>query len=243
VTLEKGEDPRFYTLLPFGGAGGMVAPILAERLGIQRILIPPFQGVFSAVGLLVADYQKEFSRSILEMYSIEKEKKIQNAFKQLEQNATRVLLADGFDKHNSAIQRELDIRYQGQSFEITVPYQKDFIQDFHDRHQVLYSYCLGDEECEIVNARVLAIGRTREMVLAKSKSRSGDAPVFDHRKIYYNGRFRSFFIYRKREIFPGCRVKVPAIAVSDDSTVLIDQNYRVVVDEYSNIIMTRVKKQ
>ena len=243
VTLEKGEDPRFYTLLPFGGAGGMVSTILADRLGMQRILIPPYQGIFSAVGLLVADYQKEFSQSRLEMYSREVEKELENAFAQLTRKATRILQADGFDSKNSYIQREVDIRYKGQSFEITVPYRKGFIQDFHDKHQVLYSYCLGDKECEIVNVRVLAMGRTQEMKLSKKKIQSGKAKIFDTKKIYYNGCFRSFFIYRKREIYPGSHIKVPAVVVSDDSTVVIGQNFRAVVDEYSNIILTRVKRR
>lgn len=242
VTLEKGEDPRFYTLLPFGGAGGMVAPMLAERLGIRRILIPPFQGVFSALGMLVSDYQKEFTRSILEMVSGEKSVLIQKVFSELEGAARRVLRTDGFSDGNSAIRREVDIRYRGQSFEITVPFGEGYIQDFHRRHQVLYSYCLGDGDCEIVNARVVAIGRTRKLDLPKKRKRTGNAPILGKREVYTNGKFQTFHLYRRRDIFPGCRLRGSAVVVSDDATVLIDRNFKPEVDEYSNIILTRMGK-
>ena len=80
ISIEKGEDPKFYTLLPFGGAGGMVSTLLADKLGINRILIPPYQGVFSALGMLFANFQKEFTRSFLKMYSPEIKNELKEIF-------------------------------------------------------------------------------------------------------------------------------------------------------------------
>jgi N-methylhydantoinase A len=239
VTLEKGEDPRFYTLLPFGGAGGMVATLLAERLGINRILIPPYQGVFSALGMLVADFQKEFSHSFLKPFGPGISREIEKVFSKIIRKANRVLTQDGFSEENSVIQRELDIRYRGQSFELTVPFGPDFIQDFHRKHDRLYSYRLDDPDCEIVNLRVLALGRTSEISIRKKKKQSGQAPLLDKKRIYFNGNFQSFYVYPRETIQPGQDIRVPAIVVSDTSTVVVERNFEVRVDEYTNLILTR----
>ncbi|MCP5047843.1 MAG: hydantoinase/oxoprolinase family protein, partial [bacterium] len=165
VTLEKGEDPRFYTLMPYGGAGGMVAALLADRLGIKRILIPPNLGVFSAMGMLVADFKKELTQSFLQMYSPDVTRQLDMAFAKLSKEAEDILVEEGFPAPQ--VKEYLDIRYKGQSYELTVPYGKDFIKRFHERHHQLYSYFLRDGNCEIVNLRVRATGQTPGLELER----------------------------------------------------------------------------
>jgi N-methylhydantoinase A/oxoprolinase/acetone carboxylase beta subunit len=241
VTLEKGEDPRFYTLLPFGGAGAMVSTLLADRLGIKHILIPPFQGVFSALGMLVADYQKDFSRSFLKGYSPGIEEVMKKIYAGMINEATKVLREDGFNAGRSLIKREVDIRYKGQSFELTIPFQKNFIRAFHVRHQTLYSYRLEDRDCEVVNLRALAVGVNPKIRITKAKIRSGNPGFLEKRKIYYNRVFQDFFVYQRKDLFPGSRLRVPALVVSDHSTVVIDRHFSASVDEYSNLSLTRMK--
>jgi N-methylhydantoinase A len=237
ITLEKGEDPRFYTLMPFGGAGGLVSTLLAEKLGIRRILIPPYQGVFSALGMLIANFKKELIQSFLRMYSPAANLQLEEAFLRMESEAEEILIKERFPKQNRQIIRLLEIRYKGQSYELTIPYSKNFLKTFHHKHQQLYSYSLKDEDCEIVNLRVLAVGNTPEIIIEKKKKTSRAPRIYKKKKIYFNGAFQQFYIYRREDLMPGASLKVPAIIVSSDSTVIVDPRYRADVDEYHNILL------
>ena len=96
ISVEKGEDPRFYTMLPFGGAGGMVSTLLADRLGIKKILVPPYQGVFSALGMLFANFQKEFTQSFFRMFNSKTEEELEKTFSEMDKIAFDVLKEEGF---------------------------------------------------------------------------------------------------------------------------------------------------
>ncbi|NIM13722.1 MAG: hydantoinase/oxoprolinase family protein [Candidatus Aminicenantes bacterium] len=236
VTLEKGEDPRFYTLMPFGGAGGLVAALLADRLGMQRILVPPNQGVFSALGMLVADVKKELSHSFLKMVSPGIDDEWNAAFLTLEQEVRQILYEEGFPEPQ--ILEHLDMRYKGQSYELTVPYSRDFLKAFHQMHQQYYSYSLTDEHCEIVNLRVVGIGKTPEFEVEKKPIIEEDAKVFYRKQVYFNGGSQNFYIYSRSELMPGHRLKNPCIIAADDSTVIVPGTFEASVDPYANIILT-----
>lgn len=241
VTLERGEDPRFFTLMPFGGAGGMVAAMLADKLGITRILIPPYQGVFSALGMLVANFKKELTRSFLKQYEPGIPAQLDLEFAKVSKEAQDILVSEGFPAPQ--ILEYLDMRYKGQSYELTVPYSEDFVQKFHDLHQRLYSYKLSDEDCEIVNLRVLAKGFTPQLNLGKPDSAKGEPKVFFMKSVYFNGTYHEFSIYRRDSLSPGHTLSTPAVVVSDDATVIVPDDYRAEVDEYANIIMTKLKRR
>jgi N-methylhydantoinase A len=236
VTLEKGEDPRFYTLMPFGGAGGLVAALLADRLGMQRILVPPNQGVFSALGMLVADFKKELSHSFLKMVSPGIDDELNAAFLTLEQEVRQILDEEGFPEPQ--ILEHLDMRYKGQSYELTVPYSRGFLEAFHRKHHQFYSYSLADEHCEIVNLRVVGIGKTPEFKIEEKPIIEEDANVFYRKEVYFNGESQNFYIYSRSELMPGHRLKNPCIIAADDSTVIVPGSFNASVDPYANIILT-----
>lgn len=235
VTLEKGEDPRFYTLMPFGGAGGLVAALLAERLGMKKILIPPNPGVLSALGMLVADFKKELIRSFLKMVSPGIKSELNPIFSKMSKEAEQILIEEGFREPH--LLKYLDMRYKGQSYELTIPFVDDFVKIFHQKHQQLYSYCLDDSRCEIVNLRVLAIGKIPDLKLERRKKISEEAKVFYRKEVYFNGKPQEFCIYRRSELIPGNRLSIPAIIVSEDSTVIVPREFEVDIDEYSNILL------
>jgi N-methylhydantoinase A len=236
VTLEKGEDPRFYTLMPFGGAGGLVAVLLAERLGMERILIPPNQGVFSALGMLAADFKKERSHSFLKMVSPGIDDELNAAFLTLKQEVRRILDEEGAP--DPVILEHLDMRYKGQSYELTVPYSRDFLKAFHRMHEQYYSYSLTDEQCEIVNLRVVGIGKTPGFKIEKKPVIREGANVFYQKKVYFNGESQNFYIYRRSELMPGHRLENPCIIAADDSTVIVPGGFTAAIDPYANIILT-----
>jgi len=239
VTLEKGEDPRLYTLMPFGGAGGLVAALLTERLGIKRILIPPNQGLFSAMGMLTADFQKELIHSFLQPYTPDIIAQINPIFQSMTQEALQILAEE---KLEPQIIMAMDIRYQGQSYELTIPYTFDqdadtFIKAFHQQHSQLYSYYLPDSRCEIVNLRVLAQGKSAALKIQKKPTVSYEPEVYFRKKVYFNGDFREFYVYRRHQLMPGHEMKTPAIITSDDATIIVPDRYKATVDVYSNILL------
>jgi N-methylhydantoinase A len=240
VTLEKGEDPRFYTLMPFGGAGGLVAAMLAERLGMKKILIPPNPGVLSALGMLVADFKKELVQSFLKIVSPGIRDELNPIFSNMSKQAEQILIEEGVPEPQ--ILKYIDIRYKGQSYELTVPYTDDFLKTFHQAHQQLYSYSLDDDYCEIVNLRVTAIGKSPGLKLEKRKKVPEDAKIFYRKEVYFNGVHQEFCIYLRPELMPGNRLIVPAIIVSDDSTVIVPKGFEIDIDEYSNILLYKYRK-
>lgn len=235
VTLEKGEDPRFYTLMPFGGAGGLVAALLAERLGISRILIPPYQGVFSALGMLMADLKKEMSSSFLRCYTPGVEEEINEAFSLMELETRSVLEKEGYDQ--PSILKYVDIRYRGQSYELTVPYNGDYLSAFHQKHQQFYSYVMDDNCCEIVNLRLLAVGETPKISIDKKPSEPGPAKIQYRKEVFFKGESQQFNIYHRNTLLPGQFLENPSIVVSDDATVIVPGNFEAVIDPFSNIII------
>jgi N-methylhydantoinase A len=173
------------------------------------------------------------------MVTPETKKELKGIFAKKTAEARLVLKEDGFSEADMFIQCELEIRYRGQSYELTVPYGPNYLSDFHQKHRLLYSYSLNDEDCEIVNIRVLAIGRTKKISLKKRKLRSGTPPFFDRKNVYFNGKFQTFYLYRREDCLPGHHLEVPAVVISDDSTVVVEKSFNASVDEYGNVIMVR----
>jgi N-methylhydantoinase A/oxoprolinase/acetone carboxylase beta subunit len=147
ISVERGRDPREFTLLSFGGAGGLHACELAARLEMKTVLIPKDAGVLSALGMLTAEFVRDFSASVLD-------RNVEAAFADLEARAAPELADEGFAEVR--LERSLDLRYAGQSFEITLPYAER--ERFDDAHERLYGYSHAGRAVEAVTARVRAIG-------------------------------------------------------------------------------------
>ena len=147
VSVERGHDPREFSLLSFGGAGAQHACELAERLEIPAVIVPRHAGVLSALGMLVADCVRDYSQSILAQPAV-------SAFAGLEARAAEEFSDQGFAE--VVYERHVDLRYRGQSYEITVPWAQR--ETFHDLHRRLYGYDHRGREVQQVTARVKAVG-------------------------------------------------------------------------------------
>src|SRR6202166_2901900 len=168
ISVERGHDPRDYTLMAFGGAGGLHACELAAALEMRGVLIPVFPGGLSALGILQADVAKELSQTVL-LPADELRKKSQQLptlVKRLEQHAQRVLVAEGFARDKMRFQHSLDMRYLGQAYELNIPVcslisiGRDVILAFHRAHEMRYGYHHENKKVEIVNVRCRATGIT-----------------------------------------------------------------------------------
>src|SRR5881409_2899443 len=161
VSIERGRDPREYTLISFGGAGPLHACDLADELGIKRIVIPLHPGLFSAFGLLTAELSRTFTQPILRPVT----GSIERTFTQHREQARRSLKQEGFTVYHAT--EHVDLRYQGQAYEITVPYRRhtNLARQFSREHQKLYGYSSNDT-VEAVNARLRAVIPTPKARLA-----------------------------------------------------------------------------
>jgi len=234
VSVERGRDPREYTLIAFGGAGPLHSCDLAEELEIKRIVIPIHPGLFSAFGLLTAELSRTFIQPIIKQTAIN----IEPTFTQLREQARKSLKQEGFTTYQTVAQ--VDLRYQGQAYEITLPYKKNtnLARMFGREHKNLYGYSSKDP-VEAVNARIRAIIPIPKAKLAKRQLKSGKPPApASSRKVSLLGSSQKVPVYDRESLFPGVGSKGPCIIEEYDSTTVIGKNWRWKIDPYQDLDLT-----
>jgi len=215
VSLERGRDPREYTMIAFGGSGPVHACDLAEELGIRRIVVPLHPGLFSAFGLLTAELSRTFTQPIHATENVER------TFAQLRKQARKSLKEEGFTTHQTI--EQVDLRYQGQAHEITVPYEKkaNLTELFGREHKKLYGY-LSLDAVEAVNARVRVIIPTPKAKFVKKRLQASKsaAPILS-RRMSLMGSWQNVRVYDRMRLLPGANGKGPCIIEEYDSTTIV----------------------
>lgn len=243
ISIERGYDPRDYTLVAFGGAGGLHACGLAAALEIPRVLMPKFPGGLSALGILRADVSKDFSRTILLAGRSLREARaaLQNEFSAIEKQAVKEMRGEGFPAAKIRIERLLDMRYIGQAYELSVPADGDFIAAFHGAHDKRYGYADAARAVEIVNVRARAAGLTPKPSLEKISSGSADASgaLMGERDVFFGGKPAKTRIYDRARLRAGNRLRGPAIVAEYSATTVVLPGWHVRVDAYGNLVMER----
>ena len=244
ISVERGHDPRDYTLVAFGGAGALHACDLAAALEIPRVLVPCFPGALSALGILRADVAKDFSHTIrLEIRSASQFRgKLQQEFAVLEREGRRQMRAEGFSRESVSMDRALDVRYAGQSYELTVPFAGDYVAAFHRAHERRYGYSDRTRSCEVVNVRARFAGSVPKPGLPKLKARGWNperAIVATPKKsaAIFSGREYPTPIYDRAKLQAGNRIHGPAIVTEYSATTVISPQWNGRVDLYGNIIL------
>lgn len=260
VSVEKGYDPRKYTLVPFGGAGPLHACALAEALGMRHILVPRYPGVLSALGLLMADVTYESSQSVLHMYTelVADVEGLAVGLVTLARQVQQVLVDP--EKAPPALSAMLDMRYRGQGYEIeagfisafdlTAPRQgetllallREAVASFHALHTQRYGYALEDDRVEVVTLRVVgrqpgARPELPEMPLGgrdATAAHAGEAPVW-----FVPALPDDAPLYDRSRLRPGNALSGPAIVCQYDTTLVISGLWRLEVDAHNNIHLWR----
>ena len=240
ISVERGYDPREFTLFSFGGAGGMHAAFLARLLNIPKVLLPPNPGTLSALGMLMADVIKDYSLTIMKKQETVTAKLLSQRFEEIEDKGHKDLRAEGIPDSRIDFERYLDMRYHGQSYEIMVPFDEDYVEKFHALHEKTYGYRNPDKAVEIVNIRLRARGGPEKPRLQQKKIMGNEPPpeaflgeklvVFDHSLTHTK-------IMARDKLNSGNRIHGPAILVEYSSTIVIPPFASAVVDEYGNIVM------
>ena len=246
VSVERGYDPKEFIFVPFGGAGPLHACELAAALGIRRILLPPHPGVLSALGLLMADVVHENAQAIL-MNAADLQREpapLEALFSRLSAENRAVLHAEGIA--DPRVDASLDLRYRGQSYELTVPLTTpissqsvaDAVAAFHALHEQRYGYASTGEAVDVITLRVQGIGPGTGPEMHREPTgdadpraaHSGVRPVWFHR----DGA-QPTDCYLRSKLQPGNRFIGPAMIYQFDTTVVVPPGWQIRIDGWRNL--------
>ena len=247
ATVEKGYDPREFTLIAFGGAGPMHACELAEELGITRVVIPQMPGVFSAWGLLLADYRHEFKASVLKSVTELSDEELEEIYASLEAKALETLSREGVSKGDVILIRYADLRYVKQSYELSVeaprPVPKGGVarlrEAFDRRHEEVYGYSMRDEAM-VVKVRVTAVGKVRKpslRILREGAGGGGDALVGVRKAFFGREGWVEAKVLRRAALPPGSVIAGPALIEEYDSVTVVPPGWSCRVDGLGNLLL------
>jgi N-methylhydantoinase A len=238
ISVERGRDPRAFTLLSFGGAGGLHAADLARGLGIPQVLVPPVASTLSAYGMLVADVIKDYSQTVM-LPGDSSWHELSDRLEVFAHRGVADVLAEGVNEADIYLERSLDMRYKGQSYELNVPFSPDFVALFHQQHQQTYGYAKLEEEIEIVNLRVRAIGRSSPPPLTPLPmgDSNTEQAYLETRDVIIDQVIIPTPFYRAEALSPGNRLLGPAVVVRADTTVLLSPGDQASVDGLHNIVI------
>lgn len=240
ISVERGFDPREFTMFSFGGAGGMHCVSLARLLNMPRVFIPVNPGILSAVGMLMADVIKDYSRTVMLDQHTTDAAALYELFAPLEAQGENDLKAEGFESKAIRFERFLDMRYQGQSFEIMVPFDDDFIENFEQLHERSYGYRNPGRTVEIVNIRLRARGAAEKPTSSKQATGSTTpAPeaISGTQPSVFDGTTYDTPIVEREKLLPGNKIPGPAIVVEYSSTIVIPPYANVTVDAFGNLLI------
>ena len=248
VSVERGYDPRDFTLVAFGGAGPLHAISIAAELGLKRVLVPEAPGILCALGLLVTDMRADYVRTALGLTAQTRPEELAAIWAELETRAGEWLEEEGIGPDKRLLQRTVEMRYLGQNYELAVgapgsgwdaAAQEELARRFHAEHERAYGYSAPEEPTQIVNLRVTAYGLTPHIRLRAhdADGRSLDAAAIGERRVHWlRGRpAEPTPIYDRARLQPGHRLSGPAIVEQLDSTTLIAPGQQAWLDQYRNL--------
>lgn len=249
VSVEKGHDPRQFSLLALGGAGPLHANALGHLSGTFPVIIPPTPGVLSALGFLQSDVRNEYSKTFINTLSQLEREQVLMELSELGEDAEKWLKQESVSEDNKTIKYEIDVRYFRQGHEIPIEITKQQLNEgleilkekFDEIHEKIYGFKL-DIELEIVNLRAVVIGKVLSPALPIRESgdeNASHAIVDPGHKAYFEDQFVKTPLYDRTLLVPSNKIVGPAIITQKDSTTLVLPGYFAKVDEHLNIIISK----
>jgi N-methylhydantoinase A len=231
ISVERGYDPREFTLVTFGGAGPLHACALARSLRIPRVLVPRMPGALSAVGILLADEVRDYSKTVMLPAA---HKELEPHFRRLEELGSREMKAEGL---NAAAMRTLDMRYVGQGYELNINWTSDFVSRFHQAHERRYGYSDSRHSVEVVNVRVRMIAATQPIPFPRRRlrRRNGRHAIMSKHSVFYQGRFLRSLVYDRALLRAGDEFSGPALVVEYSATTFVPPRCNLKVDAWENL--------
>jgi N-methylhydantoinase A len=246
ITVERGHDPRVFSLLAFGGAGPLLAPLLAREMGIGEVVVPFAPSGFSAWGMLSADIVNDFSRTVMTTLDDADLAALELVFKDVEAEAVASLVGQGVDAAGAVLERQFELRYLGQEHSLMVTVGTGLDRDavraaFDAEHRNRYGHVMGNP-LQILNLRVRGIGRTGRPTLGTAEGGTGDpAGALLGRRDAYDFGVRSvvpFAVYDRAGLRAGDTFAGPALVDEGTSTTVVPSGQRVTVDDHGYLLVT-----
>ncbi len=250
ISVQRGHDPRDYTLMAFGGAGPLHAARLAGELEMKRVVVPRNPGILCAMGLLLTDLRADFAATRLMAAAEGAPSRLAETFAALAQRAERWFGQEGIAAADRRLTRTVDMRYEGQNYELAValpdraigPATLDaLIAGFTDAHRQRYGFAADGEQVQIVTLRLEAVGTVRKAALRAHPEAGADAAgaIAERRPVWFP-EARDFVetpIYSRDALRPGNRFAGPAVVEQMDATTLVPPGTTARVDAWLNLIL------
>ncbi len=250
ISVERGHDPREFTLAAFGGAGPLHACSLARAVGIPRVLVPAMPGALSAFGILMSDVVRDYSRTVMiplagDLGSPHRSKTakggaadsvLDHHFAELEAKGAAEFRHEGL---TGTAARSADLRYAGQGYEINVAAGNAMLSDFHEAHRKRYGHADESRKIEIVNVRVHMIAASEKIGFPRKSPADADSAhaVLKKKRVMFGGEWLDTTVCQRDLLSPGNRFEGPAIVHEYSATTVVLPGCRVQVDAYSNLVI------
>lgn len=232
ISIERGHDPRDFTLVAFGGGGPLHACAVARALSIPRVMVPAMPGALSAVGILLADSVRDYSRTVMlphaQLLALEEE------FLALE-----ALGSTDFSHQPHLLERSVDLRYAGQGYELNVPYTSAAAEAFHAMHTQRYGFANRERPLEIVNVRLRVRIPSEPHIPTRTTPRTGDgsAALRGTQRVFFAGAWHTANVYDRDRLHPGDIFAGPALIAEYTSVTVLPPHAFLQVDELGNLIL------
>jgi N-methylhydantoinase A len=233
ISIERGFDPRDFTLVAFGGGGPVHACALARALRVPRVLVPALPGALSAVGILLADTTREYSRTVMVALG---GADIEDLFAEMERAAREDFEREGLE---GVSQRSCDLRYRGQGYELNVPHGQEMAEEFHRLHARRYGFASDRRPVEIVNVRVRMVAPAPAFEQMREPLHEGDGgdAMVGTRQVYFDGEWVQTRLYDRERLRPGDAFAGPAIVTEYSSATVVPPGDVARVDELRNLVI------
>jgi len=250
MTVKRGYDPREFVMVAFGGAGPIHATAIARELRIPTVIVPPYSGVFSAWGMLMADLRHDLSQTHIAPLDGADVDELAGIFEELESRVARIFEQERIEADRITVSYQVDLRYLGQEHTlaidaprpITAAAKAALAQRFDETHLRVYGHNAPQERKEIVSLKVIGIGNVRKPVLERIEA-GGEAPPdaarLGTRDVYVgNGRSQAFSIFRRDWLLAGNRIPGPAVIEEITATTVVEPNQTCRVDAYGTLTIS-----
>jgi N-methylhydantoinase A len=244
ISIQRGHDPRDFTLVAFGGAGPMHALALADEIGIPRVLVPRHPGNFSALGLLASDIKHDDVRTrvgpLRDRWPL-----LAGLFAEMEGGARRQLELEGFETGQQRMRRSLDLRYRSQAFELNLELGDEPLATleaaFHERHRAMYGHADPTAVIDLVNARVSAYGVVARPATERYQSGAAslDAALIERRPVRFDGAVHDCPVWERERLPADAELHGPAIVEEFGATTVVPPGWGGAVDAYGNLRFER----
>ncbi len=236
VSIARGHDPRDFTLVAFGGAGPLHACAAAARLEIPRVLVPATPGVLCAMGLLLADVAVEYSHSVMRRADAAAIAGLETERNSLLALARRELQQEGLADDEMRFGASLDMRYEGQAYELNIPFSQKAAEAFHDSHERSYGHAMRGRNVEIINIRVHGIGSIDKPSIDAAEVAPHEAVAFGEKAAPNGG---AIALYQRDNLGAGAMLSGEALVFQMDSTTYVPPGWRGQVDGFMNLLLER----